>query len=54
LKSQDYPYPELFKLLYETNFKGWILLEASSTPNDKIAAIKEQLSVFNKLIVGTK
>ena len=49
LNLNDYSYQQLFKLLKGVNFNGWILLEASSTPTDKIAAMKEQLAMFNKL-----
>ena len=46
----DYPYPELFKLFKEMNYEGWILLEARTQPADRIAALKEQLSLFNDLV----
>jgi hypothetical protein len=31
-------------------YSGWILLEARTEPADRIAAMKEQLDVFNKMI----
>ena len=31
------------------DYNGWILLEARTTPTDRIAAMKEQLSIFNDL-----
>lgn len=46
----DYPYPELFRLFSEMNYEGWILLEARTQPTDRIAALKEQLDLFNKLV----
>ena len=49
LTAGDYPYDQLFKMLAENNFKGYILLEASSNPDDRIVAIKEQLAAFKKL-----
>jgi sugar phosphate isomerase/epimerase len=50
----DYPYPELFKLFTGMNYEGWILLEARTQPADRIAALKEQLSLFNALVAQSK
>lgn len=50
----DYPYPELFKLFTGMNYEGWILLEARTQPADRIAALKEQLSLFNDLVDQSK
>ena len=46
----DYPYPELFKLFAGMNYKGWILLEARTQPADRVAALTEQLALFNELV----
>jgi len=54
LNSGDYPYQQLFNLFASIDFNGWILLEASSTPIDKLSAMKEQLSIFNKLIANRR
>ncbi len=48
----DYPYPQLMKLFKAMNYKGWLLLEARTEPADKVAAMKHQLDVFNKLIAS--
>lgn len=50
LNHNDYPYQELFRLFAGIGYKGWILLEASSNPVDKIKAMKEQLAVFKTLV----
>lgn len=50
----DYPYQELLNLLAGIDYKGWILIEASTEPNDKIAALKEQVILFNQLISNIK
>ena len=50
LNLNDYPYQKLFNFFAGIDYNGWILLEASSTPTDKIAAMKEQLAIFNELI----
>ncbi len=54
LNKGDYPYLELFNLLNEINYNGWILLEEGSVPDDIITAMKEQKSVFNELIANMK
>jgi sugar phosphate isomerase/epimerase len=54
LNEGNYPYQQLFNLFAGINYEGWILLEARTEPSDKIAAMKEQLSLFNKMITNTK
>jgi sugar phosphate isomerase/epimerase len=46
----DYPYAELMKLFKQMDYSGWVLLEARTTPKDRITAMKEQLSIFNNFI----
>jgi len=48
----DYPYQKLFNLFAGINYNGWILLEARTEPADKIAALKEQLILFNQLVAN--
>jgi len=50
LNVGNYPYEQLMDLFARMNYKGWILLEARTEPTDRIAAMKEQLEVFNKMI----
>lgn len=52
LNVGNYPYPQLMKLFVQMEYKGWLLLEARTEPADKIAAMKEQLALFNKMIAG--
>ncbi|HPE78283.1 MAG TPA: TIM barrel protein [Draconibacterium sp.] len=49
LNVGDYPYQELMNLFVKMNYDGWILLEARTEPADRIAAMKEQLVIFNKM-----
>lgn len=53
LNDASYPYQQLFKLFTGINYKGWILLEGRTNPVDKIAALKEQLSLFGQMISNT-
>jgi sugar phosphate isomerase/epimerase len=54
LNEGNYPYQQVFNLFSGIGYKGWILLEARTEPADKIAAMKEQLALFNKMILNTK
>lgn len=49
LNEGSYPYQQLFDLFNAMNYKGWILLEARTEPSDTVAAMKEQLAIFNKM-----
>lgn len=53
-RISDYPYQQLFDLLAGVNFNGCILIESETEPNDKILALKEQLSLFNQLVANIK
>ncbi len=50
LNLDDYPYQQLMKLLSEENYKGWILLECRTNPDNKIKALIEQRLVWEKMI----
>jgi len=50
LNLGDYPYQQLFNLFNNIGYEGWILLEARTEPADRIAAMKEQLVIFNQMI----
>ena len=54
LNVGDYPYQELMDLFVGMNYKGYILLEARTSPSDRIAAMKEQLEIFNSMIAKAK
>jgi len=49
LNEGSYPYQQLFDLFNAMDYKGWILLEARTEPSDTVAAMKEQLAIFNKM-----
>jgi len=49
LNVGDYPYEKLMNLFTGMNYEGWILLEARTTPDDRIAAMKEQKKLFNEM-----
>lgn len=49
LNLNDYPYQQLINLFTGIKYNGWILLEARTEPADRVAAMKEQLTVFKRL-----
>jgi len=49
LNVGDYPYQQLFDLFSGMKYSGWILLEARTEPADRVAAMKEQLALFNEM-----
>ncbi|SHM62336.1 Tat (twin-arginine translocation) pathway signal sequence [Cyclobacterium lianum] len=49
LNEGDYPYQQLMNLFKQMNYKGWILLEARTAPANRIAAMEEQLRLFNAM-----
>jgi sugar phosphate isomerase/epimerase len=52
LDSTDYPYAALMKLFKSINYEGWILLEARTKPEDKVAAMTEQRKLFDKFMAA--
>ena len=50
LNAGGYPYDKLIKLFVEIGYQGWILLEARTKPEDKVAAMTEQRQVFEQLV----
>jgi sugar phosphate isomerase/epimerase len=54
LNVGDYPYQQLFGLFVKMDYRGWILLEARTSPEDRVAAMKEQLTIFNEMIAKSQ
>jgi len=54
LNAGNYPYQQLFDLFNSMKYKGWILLEARTEPKDRVAAMKEQLALFNQMLANSK
>ena len=51
LDATDYPYDQLFKLLADIDYAGWVLLEARADPQDKVAALTAQRKLFDALVL---
>lgn len=50
LNIGDYPYQELMNLFVGMDYDGWILLEARTSPKDRVAALAEQRKVFADMV----
>lgn len=50
----DYPYPQLFDLFTAMDYSGFILLEARTSPKDRVAAMIEQKALMQKLIAASQ
>lgn len=50
LESPDYPYQQLIDLLVKSDYDGWIMLESSSKPEDKVAALAAQVALFGSMV----
>jgi sugar phosphate isomerase/epimerase len=54
LDDKVYPFDKLMKLLVDTDYNGWVLLEASSQPADRVAALAQQKELFDKLMAKAR
>ncbi len=50
LDMNDYPYQELIDLMVGTDYDGWVLLEARTRPDDRVAALAAQRAVFSQMV----
>src|SRR3954451_6931979 len=46
LDHKGYPYARLFDLLHGIDYSGWLLIEASDRPADRVAALSHQREAF--------
>jgi sugar phosphate isomerase/epimerase len=54
LNEGGYPYQKLMDLFVRIDYPGWILLECRTDPADKVAAMKEQREVWQKMIANAQ
>ena len=47
--GNQYPTAKLIQLLQGIDYEGWLLLEASDQPSDRVAALKRQRTIFDRL-----
>lgn len=49
-----YPYAELARLLVDADYAGWVLLEARTKPEDRVAALAEQQKLFMEMVTKAR
>ncbi len=54
LDSTNYPYQTLLELFVEMDYNGWVLLEASSKPADRVAALAAQKRLWEKMLAEAR
>jgi sugar phosphate isomerase/epimerase len=52
LETKDYPFAELIKQLVKTNYEGWVLCEAASKQDDRVAALTKQKAIFDEYVAA--
>lgn len=50
LDTPTYPFQDLMNLLVKSKYEGWMLLEASSKPEDRVAALAAQKKLFDQML----
>ena len=50
LDTPTYPFQDLMNLLVKTKYEGWMLLETSSKPEDRVAALAAQKKLFDQMV----
>lgn len=50
LDDPNYPFQELINLLVATKYEGWVLCEAASKQDDRVAALAKQKKLFDEMI----
>jgi len=50
LNTNEYPYQQLMNLFVKMDYKGWLLLEASTKPKNYITALIEQRTIFENIL----
>jgi sugar phosphate isomerase/epimerase len=48
----DYPFDTLARLLVEQDYHGWVCMEASSKPDDRVAALAKQRELFMGMVAA--
>jgi len=54
LDRDDYPFAELIDLFVQSDYAGWVLLEARGNPADPIAALAQQGTLFKQMVAAAQ
>jgi len=50
LDYKKYPFKDLVQLLVATDYEGWVMIEASSRPKDRVKALARQVKLFKQMV----
>jgi len=50
LQVKGYPYKDLIQMLVDTDYAGWVMLEARGKPKDPVKALAQQRQIFQKMV----
>ena len=50
LEDKNYPYEKLMELFVRMDYSGWVMLEARGKPKDRVAALAQQVKLFNSMV----
>ena len=54
LNDGKYPFEKLIGLLVNADYEGWMLLEATTKPEDRVAALADQKRLFTSLVTAAR
>ena len=52
LEDKNYPYEKLMELFVKMDYAGWVMLDARGKPRDRVAALSQQLELFNSMVAN--
>lgn len=52
LRTNNYPWEQIFALLKQTKFAGWALLEDGKVPDDIVAAMHENRKIWDAMVAS--
>lgn len=53
-KGAPYPFATLARLLVEADYDGWVLMEASSKPEDRLKALGAQKEIWKRMVAEAR
>jgi sugar phosphate isomerase/epimerase len=52
--DKAYPYAELMKLLVESDYDGWVMLEDGNVPKDPVGELARQRKLFDEFVAAAR
>ena len=54
LDDKRYPYQQLIAMLVKMDYAGWVMLECSTRPKDRVAAMARQRELLGEMIAKAR